>query len=137
MSVVGPVFFLFVVFFCSGFESSLSLFLCFMTVFVIICISLRCFKEDPCADRYYRSIQRSSTPCLYICLKFDAAASELRVMFRASRMGSSTLQQFFFLLTVRRRFLFRSSSFFVRRCFQMQRYLSSLRKHVYSNILKI
>ena len=42
------------IFLCSGFSSALSSFLCYITVFLIIYVSLCCFTdevEDPYADR--------------------------------------------------------------------------------------
>ena len=56
MSVVEPIVALFVIVLCSGFRSPLIPLLCFITVFLIICVALRCFTdevEDPCADRTY------------------------------------------------------------------------------------
>ena len=44
---------LFVVFLCSGTRSPMGLLLCFIIVFVIMCVSLRCFTdevEDPRAS---------------------------------------------------------------------------------------
>ena len=44
--VVAPLSIFFVDFLCFGFRPSLSQFLCFITVFMIICVSLRCFTEE-------------------------------------------------------------------------------------------
>ena len=65
---------------------------------------------------------------LHICLQFGTA-SELRVRFRASKHGLNSLVVF--LLTVLRLCLCCVSSLFLHRLFH------ALRKHAYSNILKI
>ena len=56
MSVGELIVVLLMVILCFGFRSPLSPLLCFITVFLIICISLCCFTdkvEDPYADRTY------------------------------------------------------------------------------------
>ena len=81
MSVVGPIVLLFVVFLSSGFRSPLSYLFCFITVFMLIFVSLCCFTEAQ----------------MNMYLLFGAA-SLLRVMFRASKNWLES--QYFFLPTI-------------------------------------
>ena len=56
MSVVGPFVILFVAFLSSGIRSPLGPLLCFITDFLIVCVSLQSFKdevENPYADQPY------------------------------------------------------------------------------------
>ena len=87
MSVAGPIVVLFVVFLYSGFRSPLSVLLCFITMFVIIYVSLTSMRTEHVCN----------LSCIRICVRFYAS----------SRVG--------FLLKVPKRFLCCNSSLFVRR----------------------
>ena len=58
MSVVWLIGVLFVVFLCSGFRTPLSPLLCFITVFLNICILLWCFTDE---------VEDLYADCTYIC----------------------------------------------------------------------
>ena len=130
MCVVGLIVVLFVVFLCSGFRSPLSPLLCFITEFLIICVSLWCFTdetEDPYAEQTYiynlglvrikGEVSRASKTGLRSGVECKVIANrEEFAHLNAAHPGPSHVV---FLLTVPRRYLCFSSSLFVHLWFQM------------------
>ena len=93
-----------------GFRLTLRPLLCFITVFIIICVSLWCFRNEVEKPYAYRKYDKSSTErkkavtvikiykeLLTFCAQVTKceAVSELKVMFRASKTGLSIPQRCF------------------------------------------
>ena len=107
MCLVEHIMVLVVVFLCFSFTQLLSFFICFMTLFLIIFISLRCFTDDA-------EIRYATGHIIVIWISFTIHGDFSRVLnwFKPSH---SPLPRVTFQLVVPRRLLYCSSSSFVRR----------------------